>query len=246
MMTAAFFAAARPLFGGKMNQSQVNGLEALLSATAGLHLTHRAYLLATAHHETAKTMQPVRETLAGTDDKAIQILESSWARGRLPWVKTPYWRKDKDGKSWLGRGYVQLTHKANYQKASQLVGVDLVANPNAAMRANLAARILVEGCSAGLFTGKKLSDYLPGDYEGARRVVNGTDMAKEIARLAQGYEAALRALGAANAPSKPTPNPVPVYPPAPAPADAASATPGGLIVAALIAVALVAVFLLKG
>lgn len=240
MMTAAFFAAARPLFAGKMTQAQVDGLEALLSATAGLPLTWRAYLLASAHHETAKTMQPVRETLAGTDDKAIQILESSWQRGRLPWVKTPYWRKDRDGKSWLGRGYVQLTHKANYEKAGKLVGVDLVANPNAAMRPALAARILVEGCCNGLFTGKKLGDYLPGDYEGARRVINGTDKAKEIARLAQGYEAALRALGAANAPGKPA-----AAPAKPA-AARAPATPGSYVIAGLIAAAVAAVAFLKG
>lgn len=236
-MTASFFAAVRPLFGGKLNQNQVNGLEALLSATSGLHITHRAYLLGTAQWETANTMQPVRETLAGTDDKAIAILESSWARGQLPWVKTPYWRKDRDGKTFLGRGYVQLTHKANYQKASQLVGVDLVANPNAAMRPALAARILVEGCSTGLFTGKKLSDYLPGDYVGARRVVNGTDKDKEIARLAQGYEAALRALGAANSPGKPAAPPAPAKTPT---------TPGSYVIAALIAAAVAAVAFLKG
>lgn len=245
MMTAAFFAAVRPLFGGKMTQAQVNGCEALLSATSGLQITHRAYLLATAHLETARTMQPVRETLAGTDEKAIQILESSWARGRLPWVKTPYWRKDKDGKSWLGRGYVQLTHKVNYQKASALVGVDLCANPNAAMRPALAARILVEGCSTGLFTGKKLSDYLPGDYEGARRVINGTDKAKEIAALARVYEVALKALNAANSPATPTTKPTKTAPGAPSIARA-TATPGSYVIAGLIAAAVAAVAFLKG
>ncbi len=57
-------------------------------------------------------MQAVRETLATTDAGAIRALESSWMRGKLPWVNTTYWRKHPDGKSWFGRGLVQITHKA--------------------------------------------------------------------------------------------------------------------------------------
>lgn len=200
MSNPAFYAAVRPLFGGTLSQSQVDGINVILRATHGLHVTHRAYLLATTHHETARTMQPVRETLAKTDESAIARLESAWAKGKLKWVKTPYWRKDRDGKTWLGRGYVQLTHKANYEKAGQLTGVDLVANPNAAMRPEVAAKILVAGSQQGMFTGKSLSDYLPGDYAGARRIINGTDRAADIARLAQGYEAALRHIGTEDAP----------------------------------------------
>lgn len=211
MSTAAFFAAARPLFGGTLSQSQVDGLMTILKATEGLPITHRAYLLATTQHETAHTMQPVRETLAKTDDSAIARLENAWAKGQLKWVKTPYWRKDADGKTWLGRGYIQLTHKTNYERASKITGIDLVSNPNAAMRPDVAAKILVTGCSAGIFTGKRLTDYLPGDYLNARRIVNGMDRASDIARLAEGYEAALKKMPAAvpvidaRPPAKPTP-----------------------------------------
>lgn len=211
MSTAAFFAAARPLFGGTLSQSQVDGLMTILKATEGRPISHRAYLLATTQHETAHTMQPVRETLAKTDDSAIARLENAWAKGQLKWVKTPYWRKDADGKTWLGRGYVQLTHKTNYERASKITGIDLVATPNAAMRPDVAAKILVTGCSAGIFTGKRLTDYLPGDYLNARRIVNGMDRAADIARLAEGYEAALKKMPAgvsvidARPPAKPTP-----------------------------------------
>lgn len=193
MSRADFYDAIRPLFGGSLTQEQVQGVEILLTATDGLSVSHRAYLLATAKHETAHTMQPVRETLAKSDDGAVKALEKAWKAGKLPWVKTPYWRKDRDGKSWFGRGYVQLTHKANYQKASARTGIDLVADPSAALSPMVAARILVQGSSEGWFTGKKLSDYLPGDYVNARRVVNGTDKAKEIAALAQEFEAAITA-----------------------------------------------------
>ena len=212
MSTAAFFAAIRPLFAGALSQSQVDGINHILAATEGLPKSYRAYLLATTHHETAKTMMPVRETLARTDKSAVARLESAWAKGRLKSVKTPYWRFDKDGKTWLGRGYVQLTHKANYERAGKLIGVDLVGNPNAAMIPQIAAKVLVQGSVAGIFTGKKLGDYLPGDYVNARRVINGTDQAEMIAGLARAYEAALNHFDYAQ-PTKPaTPRPTTVNP----------------------------------
>lgn len=196
MNKTEFFAAVRPMFGGKLTAPQVNGLDHLLAATDGLPIAHRAYLLATAMHETARTMQPVRETLAGTDNQAIARLEAAWSKGRLPWVKAPYWRKDHDGKAWFGRGYVQLTHRDNYAKAGKMVGVDLVRDPSLALDPAIAARVLVQGCENGIFTGVGLSDYLDGakpDYVSARKVVNGTDKAQAIADLARGFEKALRA-----------------------------------------------------
>jgi len=42
----------------------------------------------------------------------------------------------------------------------------------------------------GLFTGKKLSDYITEtktDYVGARKIINGTDHAQKIADLANEY-----------------------------------------------------------
>ena len=208
MNSATFFDAIRPAFGGKLDAGQVQGLEILLTATDGLPASHRAYLLATAKHETAHTMQPVRETLAKSDDGAVKALEKAWKAGKLPWVKTPYWRKDREGKSWFGRGYVQLTHKANYQKAGTRMGIDLVADPSAALSPMIAARILVQGCTEGWFTGKKLADYLPGDYAGARRVVNGTDKADLIAGYAREFEAAIERASVAP-PVRPDVVPVP-------------------------------------
>lgn len=191
----AFYALLRQrgsgVFGTSLTQGQVDGIETILAAASDLPISHVAYLLATAYHETAHTMRPVRETLAKTDDEAITRLEAAWKAGKLSWVSKPYWRRDADGKSWLGRGYVQLTHKANYQKAAKLTGIDLVASPNKAMQPTVAAKILVDGCQAGIFTGKALSDYLPGDYTGARRIVNGTDRAAMIAGYAHAFEVAL-------------------------------------------------------
>lgn len=62
---------------------------------------------------------------------------------------------------WYGRGIVQLTHKSNYEKAGQKLGVDFVSGENRELVKQLkyAIPILVIGMRDGWFTGKKLSDY---------------------------------------------------------------------------------------
>lgn len=201
MNRAAFFKAVRSsLFAGKISASQIAGTEAILDEAGmrGTRLEWLAYMLATAFHETAHTMQPVRETLANTDDKAIRILDRSFAAGKLSWVKTPYWRKDADGKSWLGRGLVQLTHKRGYQVMTPIVGVDLVANPNMAMETRVAVKIMFEGMERGSFTAHKLSAHINDqktDYYNARRIINGVESAAKVATYAKAFEAALRAAG---------------------------------------------------
>lgn len=210
MNRTAFFAALRggAMFPKGFKDLQVEGAEAILDEAErrGTPLRHLAYILATAYHESAHTMQAVRETLASTDDGAIRALESAWKRGKLSWVKTPYWRKDGNGKSWFGRGLVQITHHPNYSKLGLLIGVDLVKDPSKALDLSTAVKILFVGMELGSFTGKSLSDYIANkraDYEGARRIVNGTDRAALIAGHAVAFEKALIAAGYS---PKPTPS----------------------------------------
>lgn len=195
-----FFDSVRgALFKGSLSGPQVEGMTAILDfweeRLADADRRWLAYILATAFHETAFTMQPVRETLAATDARACEILEAAFAGGRLSWVKTPYWRPDEEGKCWLGRGLVQLTHRRNYEAMSRLTGVDLVSDPDRAMEMKTAVAILVEGMVAGSFTGHRLADHLNADKEdwvNARRIVNGTDRAEKLAGYAQAFHAALR------------------------------------------------------
>lgn len=234
MNRQTFFAALRRrdsgVFGTSLAQGQVDGCETILAACDGLRLPFVAYILATCYHETAYTMQPVRETLAPTDDQAIARLERAWAAGRLKWVKTPYWRKDAEGKTWLGRGYVQLTHKANYAKAGAKLGIDLTTNPDTAMQPTVAALILVRGSMEGWFTGKKLADYAAGDgfdYVNARRVINGDVKGNgaKIAAEAKAFEAAL--IEAGWSAKRAAPVPAPSVPPA---------SPWAALIAALVGI----------
>ena len=185
-MNAAFWNAIRPMFGGVLKQSQVNGIETILAASDGLPISHRAYLLATAKHETADTMQPITEYGGRRYFDKYDTGKLAKALGNTP-------EADGDGFRYRGRGYVQITGRANYTKAGGKLGVDLIANPDAALNPDIAARILVRGCSEGWFTGKKLSDYLPDDFRNARRVVNGTDRADLIASYAIEFGKALAA-----------------------------------------------------
>lgn len=168
-----FFNSIKPLFKGRFKQSQVDGLNTLLRATADLPRSYRAYILATTFHETAFTMQPIREYGAG--------------RGR------PYGKKDETGKAPYGRGYVQLTWRDNYIRADSELGLNgaLAANYDLALNPEIAAKILVEGMIEGWFTTHKLRDHLPGNYHTARKIVNGMDKAAEIAGYAEQFEKAL-------------------------------------------------------
>jgi putative chitinase len=175
-MMKLFFDKVKAHF-GSLSQSQVDGINILLAATSKLTIKHRAYVLATAWHETATTMQPIHE------------------RGNSTYFQKYEFRKSLgntlkgDGFKFRGRGYVQITGRANYAKASKYCGADLVANPDLALDQEIAAKIILSGMSEGWFTGKKMADF--DNYEAMRRVVNGTDKAALIARHAVAFENAL-------------------------------------------------------
>ncbi|WP_156318624.1 glycoside hydrolase family 19 protein [Rhizobium sp. AAP43] len=224
-----FFNAVRgPVFGGRLNQGQVAGTEAIIAKAGGTrpgaaHFSdprRLAYMLATAHHETAGTMQAVRETMASSDAEAVARLERAFRAGEMPTVSTPYWRRDESGLSYYGRGLVQLTHRRNYLRMSRVTGLDLVSAPDLALRLDVAATILVVGMSEGLFTGFRLADFFTGvttDWTGARKIVNGRDRADKIAETAKRFDAAIRAAlvvsrpeGKGAAPSETSPSAAPL------------------------------------
>ena len=218
-----FFDTIRPMFGGAMTGAQVSGTETVLAATAGLPRDHRAYLLATVLHETARTMQPITEY--GPRPYFMKY-EPGTKIGKNLGNTQP-----GDGYRFRGRGYVQITGRENYARAGGKLGADLIENPEAALNPDLAARILVRGCTEGWFTSKKLSDYQT--FKDMRRVVNGTDRASEIAGYANQFYFALGKLDAAPLTSTPvaaSPAPDPVIKPA---VDVPAPTGWAAIIAAI-------------
>lgn len=150
-----------------------------------------AYILATARWETAQTMKPVKEAY---------WLSEKWRSENLRYYP------------WFGRGFVQITWQRNYIKAGQELDLDLTSNPDVVLEPEIAAKILVAGSMEGWFTGKKIPDYITlqkSDFKEARRVINGTDKAQTIARLAEKYDEALKAEGYGEEPPAPPATEIP-------------------------------------
>jgi len=191
---AAFFAAVRQgILGPTLSPDEVSGCEAILDAMEGTPRSWCAYALATAYHETAHTMQPISEF--GGPAYFTRMYDIT---GQRPTMARKMGNTEPgDGPKYRGRGYVQLTWKVNYAKAGAKLGVDLVGHPEMAMRPDIAAKIMRDGMVEGWFTGKALRHYLEGpfatltQYQGARRIINGTDKAAMIAGYAMQFENAL-------------------------------------------------------
>lgn len=177
-LTAAFFGHVRTsLMGGRMPQAYVDGCNVLASVFTGT-IDEFAYVLATAHHETAATMQPIYE-------RGPKSYFSKYD-GRADLGNT----QPGDGFRYRGRGFVQITGRKNYAR----YGIDKT--PDDALRPNIAAKIAIDGMRSGKFTGKKLANYF-GDGKcdplEARRIINGMDKARLIAGHWAVFKAALEA-----------------------------------------------------
>lgn len=181
-------------FGGKLTVRQVEGLTAILDVWEGLPRPHDdrwlAYMLATAFHETATSMQPIQEF--GGKAYFTRMYDPKGAR---PTLARRMGNTDPgDGARYCGRGYVQLTWKNNYAAMSKVCGVDLVTAPERAQEADIACKVMFHGMVHGSFTGKKLADYFHGetsDWVRARKIINGMDCAALIANYAKAFYSAI-------------------------------------------------------
>lgn len=184
-----FDTVRKPLF-RRLSAAQVSGHEDIITAMKKhkVPLSWAAYILATAYHETAQRMQPVREGLNASD---------AWRKRNLRYYP------------WYGRGHVQLTWEENYRKADKKLGLggELVKNKDLALDPDLSAEIMVIGMLEGWFTGDKkgrhtLVRHLPNknaatrtQFRNARRIINLMDKADLIAGHALVYQEALKKIG---------------------------------------------------
>lgn len=195
---------------------------------AGLLRNELAYLLATTYHETGMKMTPVTENL----NYSASGLRKTFPKYFTEAQAKAYERQPErianrayanrigngseasgDGWKYRGRGYVQITGRANYKT----YGIENT--PEKALDAAYAAHIAIDGMVHGRFTGKKFSDYInlqKSDFEGARRIINGTDKAADIAKYAREYDADLKKIGYGEGKVETAPKPTPVAPEKPA------------------------------
>lgn len=201
-----FFAAVRvDLFGGTLNQGQVDGMEAILNEWDREALTDPrwlAYIFATPYHEVDRTMQPIKEY--GSDAYFFRMYDIQGARPAVARMLGNL--KPGDGARFPGRGLVQLTGRRNYAKMSALVsrarfGVDLEQDPDKALRLDIAVAVMFEGMLRadshfGDFTGVALEDFFNAstdDPVDARRIINGLDKAELIAGYHKQFLVAIEA-----------------------------------------------------
>ncbi|MFB2562418.1 hypothetical protein [Rhizobium sp. IMFF44] len=208
MDRAKYFAAVRSsLVGGRLSTNQVNGMNAMLDEWQAKPFDSRwlAYMLATAFHETGKAMCPISEDLNYSADglratfpKYFTVTQAAaYARQPQKIANRAYASRmgngnetSGDGWRYRGRGLVQITGRDNYAKYG------IADDPDKALDPTKAVEILFDGMINGRFTGRKLADYFSAtvtDWIGARKIINGTDRAADIAAYAKKFLAALEA-----------------------------------------------------
>lgn len=202
MNRAKFYDEIRGKF--NLTEQNVDGFEHVLDYAEqhGTPLAYLANILGQSFWETGGTMQPVTEAYWKSE---------AWRKRNLR-----YW-------PWHGRGLIQTTWERNYKAVSKLVSkvvgykVDFTKNPDLLLEWPYALPALFEAMEAGLYTGKKLSDYIDNidesdaedyrEFKNARRIVNGTDKDDKLAGYSITFEHALRASGYGTEKPKPTPEP---------------------------------------
>lgn len=223
MDRAKFYSVLRErksgVFGTSLSQAQVGGIEGILDEgqKRGSRLPDLAYMLGTAYHETAATMQPIVER---GQRSYFNKYEPGTPIGRSLGNTVP-----GDGFRFRGRGLPQLTGRRNYTLASKKLDFDFLAHPEMVMEPKYAIPIMFDGMSDGWFTAKSLSDYLDDvdesdaedlrEFINARRIVNGTDKADKIGRYALTFEGALRAAAYVGQKPQVLPPPKPAQSPPP-------------------------------
>lgn len=193
------------MLGPRISPPEFEGCDLIVAtcAKAGWGVARTAYALATAYHETAHTMQPIKERggeayFRRRYDIKGQRPDKARDLGNL----TP-----GDGARFAGRGFVQLTGRTNYTRATaelrqRGIDADLVAAPDRAMEPGIAALVLVAGMAGGWFTSRRIGDDLPPtgparteQFERSRDIVNGSDRDEMIAGYAMKFQKALLAGG---------------------------------------------------
>lgn len=174
---------------GPLSKKQVEGIEAtfnewelwLSKKWVDNDLRKLAYIIATDWHETARTMQPIKEF--GSD---AYFVRKYWDNKKL--AKELGNLSAQDAIDMCGKGKPMLTGRANYTRMGKILGYPLAKDPDLMFVMKIATEVMFEGMLTGRsfrgdFTGKHLGNYFnatTNDPYNARRIINRMDKARTI------------------------------------------------------------------
>jgi hypothetical protein len=194
--TTFYDAVRQPLFANKISEKQRLGMDAFFEEWERQQLTDLrwlAYMLATAYHETARTMQPIEEFGRGKKLEYGRKLKMGGGPGR----RVPYTTPDK---LYYGRGHTQNTWFENYEKLTKAAAKaghnwDFLNKPELLLEMEPSIWATFFAMQTGLYTGKSLMQFFNDtreDWLNARKIINGLDRAEQIASQARIFFAALQ------------------------------------------------------
>lgn len=173
---------------GKLSRSQVSGIDQLLGFIEQDEkvddVRAAALILAIVQHETDDAWHPLADFIKRSRSKAHGQKKAS--------VRMPGDTEPGDRVRFRPRGYFGLEGRANYERFGDLLGIDLIADPDAVNEPATAYRILSLSLFQGLLTGKKLGDFPPEDYHKRLTAYRLRPSGKVVAAAAVKFEAILR------------------------------------------------------
>ena len=139
-----------------------------------------ANFLAQCGHESGWTFKAVKEVRGSKGTKIREIQDKYWDTGAY------------------GRGLIQVTHARNYEKLAQILQVpELAHNYDLMLTPEISYKAASIGMKQGIFTGRKLSDFIYGstcDYRNCRKIINPNDFNtyERLAKFSSLFESILR------------------------------------------------------
>lgn len=167
-------------------------LVSLIDSDPGMqNPAYQAYVVATVRRECGQNYKPVRESWWVRDERARRdLLEKQYGPGTRV-GRTLGNTQPGDGWLFAGRGYVQTTGRANYAKASMILGKDCIKDPDILLNPADSYKTVSAGLLQGHYTGRKLADYFDTprfpdrytQYYEARRIVNPGELISNPAKV---------------------------------------------------------------
>jgi len=169
------------LFDGVMSEVQIESVKAIMNQclVQGMYdIRMVAYAYASAYYDCYQPNSPSPARLVPCfEHHALVILKTN--------LYFPY----------FGRSYPQLRYKHHYKAESIRQNIDLLYSPDLMMQIEISANTHVHYLLHGLHWGRKLGDYIYGNYcnyTKCRRCTSNSNNRWEVARIAFIFEKSLR------------------------------------------------------